>query len=137
MNKRYPWGNEPPDGTQCNFKDRDVDTDVLYDTAVNDGYRYTAPVGSYPPNGYGLYDMAGNVFEWCADDRIDYSKSPKHNPTGPTDGPGAYGTRRRLSGTDVSCALLSPRPFSGAHRREQYRLSVRRVGRLKDIYASR
>ena len=86
-NMRYPWGNEPPDGTQCNFKDRDVDTDVLYDETVNDGYRYTAPVGSYPPNGYGLYDMAGNVFEWCADDRIDYSMSPKYNPIGQTDGP--------------------------------------------------
>ena len=59
VNKRYPWGNEPPDGTQCNFKDRDVDTNVLYDETVNDGYRYTAPVGCYPPNGYGLYDMAG------------------------------------------------------------------------------
>ena len=86
-NMRYPWGNGPPDGTQCNFKDRDVDTDVLYDETVNDGYRYTAPVGSYPPNGYGLYDMAGNVFEWCADDRIDYSISPKYNPIGQTDGP--------------------------------------------------
>ncbi|MDE0043007.1 MAG: SUMF1/EgtB/PvdO family nonheme iron enzyme [Candidatus Poribacteria bacterium] len=53
VNKRYPWGNEPPDGTQCNFKDRDVDTDILYDERINDGYRYTAPVGSYPPNGYG------------------------------------------------------------------------------------
>ena len=87
VNKRYPWGNEPPDGTQCNFEDRDVDTDDLYDETVNDGYRYTAPVGSYPPNDYGLYDMAGNVFEWCADDRIDYSISPKQNPIGQTDGP--------------------------------------------------
>ena len=87
VNKRYPWGNEPPDGTQCNFKDRDVDTDVLYDETVNDGYRYTAPVGSYPPNGYELYDMAGHVFEWCADDRINYSGSPRNNPIGPTDSP--------------------------------------------------
>ena len=37
ITKRYPWGNEPPNGTQCNFKDRDVDTDVLYDESVNDG----------------------------------------------------------------------------------------------------
>ena len=88
VNKRYPWGNEPPDGTQCNFKDRDVDTDILYDEAVNDGYRYTAAVGSYPTNGYGLYDMAGNVFEWCADDRIDYTESSQYNPIGPTNGPG-------------------------------------------------
>lgn len=87
VNARFPWGNEPPDGTQCNFKDRDVDANVLYDGSVDDGYRYTSPVGSYPPNGYGLYDMAGNVWEWCFDDRIDYTKSPKRNPVGPTDGP--------------------------------------------------
>ena len=87
VNARFPWGNEPPDGSQCNFKDRVVDTNVLYDRTVDDGHRYTAPVGSYPPNGYGLYDLAGNVFEWCADDRIDYAKSPELNPIGPTDGP--------------------------------------------------
>ena len=87
VNARYPWGDEPPDGTQCNFADRDVDTDVLNDEAINDGYQYTAPVGSYPSNGYGLYDMAGNIFEWCNDDRIDYALSPMQNLIGPTDGP--------------------------------------------------
>lgn len=87
VNARFPWGNELPDGTQCNFADRDVDTNVMTDKTINDGYRYTAPVGSYPPNSYGLYDMAGNVFEWCTNDRIDYAISPKRNPIGPTDGP--------------------------------------------------
>src|SRR5262249_43417890 len=48
----------------------------------------TTPVGSYPPNGWGLYDMHGNVWEWCADwHRSDYyPRSPRQDPTGPTGG---------------------------------------------------
>ena len=51
----------------------------------SDGFRITAPVASYAPNGYGLYDTAGNVWEWCADwYRPDYYlQSPKKNPVGP------------------------------------------------------
>ena len=48
----------------------------------------TTPVGSYPPNGYGLYDMTGNVWEWCNDwyARDYYSRSPYKNPRGPEEG---------------------------------------------------
>ena len=45
-------------------------------------------VGSYPPNAFGLYDMHGNVFEWCSDryDKDYYASSPKRDPQGPLEG---------------------------------------------------
>ena len=74
--KKYPWGDEAPDagGTyRANYYTGDDDAD---------GYQYTAPVKGFAPNGYGLYDMAGNVWEWCLDEyQADfYSKSPRTNP---------------------------------------------------------
>jgi formylglycine-generating enzyme required for sulfatase activity len=59
-------------------------------TGGKDKWEYTSPVGSFAPNGYGLYDMAGNVLEWCADlyDNNYYVNSPKTNPKGPGSGVG-------------------------------------------------
>ncbi len=87
VGKKFPWGDKNPDGTQCNFADRNTDF-PWSDKNVDDGYQYTAPVGSFPPNGYGLYDMAGNVWEWCADWYSEdyYKNSPTSNPQGPQNG---------------------------------------------------
>ena len=91
--KKYTWGNVAPNGTQCNFADKNLSElwsedmpetfgENWVDENADDGYSYTAPIGSYPPNGYGLYDMAGNVWEWCLDeyDAGFYRRSPRRNP---------------------------------------------------------
>jgi formylglycine-generating enzyme required for sulfatase activity len=86
--KRYPWGDQlKPDGQhRCNIWQGDFPERNTGD----DGYRATAPVNAFEPNGHGLYNVAGNVWEWCADwfsaayhttDAYDHE-----NPTGPDDG---------------------------------------------------
>ncbi|CAN5859120.1 formylglycine-generating enzyme family protein [soil metagenome] len=60
--------------------------DFPHRNTAEDGYKGAAPVKSFPPNPYGLYDLEGNVWEWCSDlYRPDYYKnSPKTNPQGPS-----------------------------------------------------
>lgn len=62
---RYPWGNElVPNGVhQCNIWQGRF---PVHNTA-EDGYPGTAPVDAFEPNGYGLFNVSGNVWEWCAD----------------------------------------------------------------------
>lgn len=65
----YAWGDElTPDGAHhCNIWQGTFPTA----NSLEDGWLGTSPVASYPPNGFGLYDVAGNVWEWCADDFAD------------------------------------------------------------------
>lgn len=81
---RYPWGNRLPGGSDTNFGDQNSKLPGGL-SLVDDGHTNVAPVGSYPPNGYGLFDMAGNVMEWVRDryDRNYYQNSPLEDPKGP------------------------------------------------------
>jgi formylglycine-generating enzyme required for sulfatase activity len=74
--KRYPWGDMIT-GTDANY----MNSGDIWD---ND----TSPVESYAPNGYGLYDMVGNVHEWVNDrySAVYYSESPVNDPQGPVNG---------------------------------------------------
>jgi formylglycine-generating enzyme required for sulfatase activity len=94
----FPWGNDlEPDG--------DHRMNVWQGTfpaenTLADGFLGTAPVDAFPPNGFGLFNMTGNVWEWCADwyDPGYYARSPAENPEGPSDG-----TSRVMRGGSYLC----------------------------------
>jgi formylglycine-generating enzyme len=96
--KRYPWGDTlTPEGEHlCNIWQGEFPTR----NTRKDGYAGTAPVGSFPPNGFGLYNVSGNVWEWCQDwfSATFHVGNTRENPTGPS-----VGSSRVIRGGSYLC----------------------------------
>jgi formylglycine-generating enzyme required for sulfatase activity len=86
VGKRFPWGDDMPSENRVNWNRTYVSGELP-----------TSPITTFPPNALGVYDMAGNVWEWCHDWYSDdtYSAEPRRDPAGPA--AGTYKARRGAS----------------------------------------
>jgi formylglycine-generating enzyme required for sulfatase activity len=98
IRQRFPWGNTITH-SQANYRAGygdayDISPTLDYHPTFNDGVSpYTSPAGYFAPNGYGLHDMVGNVWEWCWDWYGGYSSGSQTDPRGPV-----FGTDRVFRG---------------------------------------
>lgn len=98
--KNFPWGdsdtinhsnaNYYANSSRYNYDTSGYTVDTYHPSYYFGTFPFSAPVGSFAPNGYGLYDMSGNMEEWCWDwyQSNYYLTSPSSNPTGPVAGTG-------------------------------------------------
>jgi formylglycine-generating enzyme required for sulfatase activity len=96
--KRYPWGDDlmPGGEHRCNIWHGEFPRT----NTMADGYYGTAPAHTFAPNGFGLYNCVGNVWEWCADwfARPGRDAAPQVDPPGP-----GFGTHRVIRGGSYLC----------------------------------
>lgn len=118
---KYPWGNRfPPTPKSGNFADASA-KDLLpnYLARYNDGYPGTAPPGVFKPNSLGLYDLGGNVAEWCHDYYTIYAYSGQKvtlDPMGPREGIHRVVKGSSWKHSSISALRLAYRDYSNGKR---------------------
>lgn len=113
----FTWGDEPeqPGRPRANY------WHGAFPWRAERGYGRTSPVGSFPPNGYGLHDTAGNVWEWTTDRYVEHTDAgaTAHDCCAPEDDSGAAVERRVVKGGSFLCADSYCRRYRPAARRGQ------------------
>jgi formylglycine-generating enzyme len=89
--QRFPWGNtisESQANHFCNSFLYPYDLGIIgYNSTYSSGFQpWTSPANGFPPNGYGIYDMSGNVDQWCWDWYGNYGNGSQTDPRGPASG---------------------------------------------------